>query len=74
MHVSLWSEDKQTQYDLIEGSAPYTMRFLIGSLVSSPTLLKDLQDEKGYYFAFPVLSVRMAGTYRLDFSLIHLAL
>jgi hypothetical protein len=64
----------QTQHDFIEGSAPYTMRFLVGCLVSTSTLLKNLQDEKGYYFAFLDLSVRMSGTYRLHFSLIHLAM
>lgn len=75
VHVSLWSEDMQTQHDLIQGSAvPYTMRFLVGSLVSSPSILKNLQDEKGYYFAFPDLSVRMTGQYRLHFNLIHLAM
>lgn len=50
------------------------MRFLVGSLVSSPTLLKNLNDEKGYYFAFPDSSVRMTGQYRLHFNLIHLAM
>lgn len=73
VHVSLWTEDMQTQLDLIEGSAPYSMRFLIGSLVSSPALLKNLQGQKGNYFAFPDLSVRMTGRYRLHFSLVHLA-
>lgn len=75
VHVSLWSKDMQTQHDLIQGSiVPYTMRFLVGSLVSSPTLLKNLNDEKGYYFAFPDSSVRMTGQYRLHFNLIHLAM
>ncbi|KAI9245190.1 velvet factor-domain-containing protein [Helicostylum pulchrum] len=74
VHVSLWSEDMQIQLDLIEEPAPRSMRFLIGSLVSSPTLLKDLNDQKGHYFAFSDLSVRMAGQYRLHFSLIHLAM
>lgn len=75
VHVSLYSEDMQTQNDLIEGvTVPHTMRFLVGSLVSSPSILKNLQDEKGYYFAFPDLSVRMTGRYRLHFNLIHLAM
>lgn len=64
----------QIQYDLIEGVFPYTMRFLIGCLVSSPAILKNLQNEKGIYFGFPDLSVRMIGRYRLKFSLIHLAM
>jgi hypothetical protein len=74
LHASLWSEDMQTQYDLIEGVFPYTMRILVGCLVSSPSILKNLQNQKGIYFAFPDLSVRMTGKYRLRFSLIHLAM
>ncbi|CAO3694634.1 hypothetical protein G6F70_000245 [Rhizopus microsporus] len=68
MHVSLWSVDMKTQYDLIENS-----RVLTGSLVSSPSLLKDLQDELAYFFAFSDLSIRLTGQYRLRFSLVHIA-
>lgn len=74
LHASLWSEDMTTQFDLVEGVYPYTVRFLMGSLVSSPSILYNLQDERGIYFAFPDLSVRMTGIYRLKFSLLHLAM
>lgn len=71
LHVSLWSTDMKKKIDLIEGQLP--VRALIGSLVSTPSLLKDLDDdEKYYFFAFPDLSVRMTGQFRLKFSLIHL--
>ncbi|CAO3621777.1 unnamed protein product [Mucor fragilis] len=73
LHASLWSADMTKRHDIIEGTAPHPLRFLIGSLVSSPSLLKDLNNDKAYYFAFPDLSIRMTGLYRLQFSLIHLA-
>ncbi|CAO0798093.1 unnamed protein product [Mucor circinelloides] len=73
IHASLWSVDMTKKHDIIEGTAPHPLRFLIGSLVSSPSLLKDLNNDRAYYFAFPDLSVRMTGQYRLQFSLIHLA-
>ncbi|CEP17861.1 hypothetical protein [Parasitella parasitica] len=73
IHASLWSVDKTKKYDIIEGTTPTSLRFLIGSLVSSPSLLKDLNNDKAYYFAFPDLSIRMMGQYRLQFSLLHLA-
>jgi hypothetical protein len=62
-----------TKHDLIEGTTIHSLKLLIGSLVSSPELLRDLENVKAYYFSFPDLSVRMTGQYRLQFSLIHLA-
>jgi hypothetical protein len=44
----------------------------MGSLVSSPSLLKNPQGEQGLYFAFPDLSIRTEGQYTLRFSLIKL--
>lgn len=61
------------RYDTVENTFSTPLKCLIGSLVSSSTLLKDMHGEKGYYFAFPDLSVRMTGEYRLLFSLVHLA-
>lgn len=61
------------RHDLIEETASHSLRFLIGSLVSSPSLLKGINNDRAYYFAFPDLSIRMTGQYRLQFSLIHLA-
>lgn len=66
-HASLWSVDMNTQLDIL-----HETRALIGSLVSSPSLLKDLDNQRSYFFAFSDLSVRLAGQYRLKFSLIHL--
>lgn len=44
----------------------------MGSLVSSPSLLKNAEGEQGLYFAFPDLSIRTEGQYTLRFSLIKL--
>ncbi|KAI9472420.1 MAG: velvet factor [Benjaminiella poitrasii] len=73
LHATLWSIDMKTQYDLINSTTSgVSLRILIGSLVSSPSLLKDLDNRRAYYFAFPDLSVRTTGQYRLQFSLVHL--
>lgn len=45
----------------------------MGSLVSSPSLLKNAKNEPGLYFAFPDLSIRTEGRYTLRFSLMKLA-
>lgn len=68
VHVSLWSTDMTQHIDIVDNA-----RTLIGSTVCSSTLLKDMNGEKGYYFAFPDLSVRIPGQFRLHFSLVHLA-
>lgn len=67
LHASLWSTDMKRQLDIVNGT-----KALFGSLVSSPSFLKDMKGEEGYYFAFSDLSIRLAGQYRLKFSLIHL--
>ncbi|KAI7906469.1 velvet factor-domain-containing protein [Cokeromyces recurvatus] len=73
LHVTLWSTNMKIQYDVLRSLVSDTpFKVLIGSLVSSPSLLKDLDNEKAYYFAFPDLSVRTTGQYCLKFSLIHL--
>ncbi|KAI7847219.1 velvet factor-domain-containing protein [Circinella umbellata] len=48
------------------------IRVLVGSLVSSASTFKGLDDKLGIYFAFPSLSVRVSGTYRLHFTLLSL--
>ncbi|KAJ3290077.1 hypothetical protein HDU76_007445 [Blyttiomyces sp. JEL0837] len=45
---------------------------LFGSIVSSCHFLTDLTGQKGAYFVFPDLSVRVEGTYRLKIVLSHL--
>ncbi|KAJ1978990.1 hypothetical protein H4R34_003005 [Dimargaris verticillata] len=71
VHVTLWSEDKQSERSIIFNDPKFT-RVLMGSLVSSPSLLKDTKGEQGCYFCFPDLSIRTEGRYTLKFSLIRL--
>ncbi|CAG8747207.1 2141_t:CDS:2, partial [Dentiscutata heterogama] len=51
---------------------PKTTRVLMGSLVSSPAILKNTDGEPGCYFCFPDLSIRTEGKYTLKFSLMKL--
>ncbi|CAG8439620.1 6480_t:CDS:2 [Diversispora eburnea] len=51
---------------------PKTTRVLMGSLVSSPAILKNTTGEPGCYFCFPDLSIRTEGKYTLKFSLMKL--
>ncbi|KAI8384744.1 velvet factor-domain-containing protein [Radiomyces spectabilis] len=70
--ASLYSMDMQQPMDVIETVPSVMYRVLIGCTFASPLLLKDLNGDRQIYFAFPELSVRTAGTYRLKFSFIHL--
>ncbi|CDH55301.1 predicted protein [Lichtheimia corymbifera JMRC:FSU:9682] len=45
---------------------------LVGSLVSSPSIYTDLYKHRSMYFAFPDLSVRLVGQFRLQFTLFSL--
>lgn len=56
----------------IISNPPKCTRVLMGSLVSSPSLLKNPEGQQGLYFAFPDLSIRTEGRYTLKFSLIKL--
>ncbi|KAI8882454.1 hypothetical protein K501DRAFT_323971 [Backusella circina FSU 941] len=71
LHVTLWSADRQEERNIIS-NPPKCTRVLMGSLVSSPSLLKNPQGKQGLYFAFPDLSIRTEGQYTLRFSLIKL--
>ncbi|KAG9295028.1 hypothetical protein G9A89_017822 [Geosiphon pyriformis] len=71
LHVTLWSEDGRQERNVIS-NPPKTTRVLMGSLVSSPALLKNTEGEQGCYFCFPDLSIRTEGTYTLKFSLMKL--
>ncbi|OZJ04790.1 hypothetical protein BZG36_01871 [Bifiguratus adelaidae] len=71
LHVTLWSEDGTEERNIISNPPKYT-RVLMGSLVSSPSVLKNPQGEAGLYFAFPDLSIRTEGRYILKFSLMKL--
>ncbi|CAO3683290.1 unnamed protein product [Umbelopsis ramanniana] len=71
LHVTLWSAEMDEERNIIS-NPPKCTRVLMGSLVSSPSLLKNPQGKQGLYFAFPDLSIRTEGRYTLKFSLIKL--
>lgn len=71
LHVTLWSEDGREERNVIS-SPPKTTRVLMGSLVSSPAILKNTLGQQGCYFCFPDLSIRTEGKYTLRFSLMKL--
>ncbi|KAL9543007.1 hypothetical protein MBANPS3_008323 [Mucor bainieri] len=71
LHVTLWSDDRSEERNIIS-NPPKCTRVLMGSLVSSPSLLKNPEGEQGLYFAFPDLSIRTEGRYTLRFSLMKL--
>ncbi|KAI8968205.1 velvet factor-domain-containing protein [Mycotypha africana] len=71
LHVTLWSDDCREERNIIS-NPPKCTRVLMGSLVSSPSLLKNPEGEQGLYFAFPDLSIRTEGRYTLRFSLMKL--
>lgn len=71
LHVTLWSSDGREERNLI-ANPPGVTRVLMGSLVSSPSLLKDNEGLPGCFFVFPDLSIRTEGVYRLKFSLMKL--
>ncbi|KAL1930429.1 hypothetical protein VTP01DRAFT_10591 [Rhizomucor pusillus] len=72
LHVTLWSADRNEERNIIS-NPPKCTRVLMGSLVSSPSLLKNPEGEQGLYFAFPDLSIRTEGRYTLRFSLMKLS-
>ncbi|ORY91367.1 velvet factor-domain-containing protein [Syncephalastrum racemosum] len=72
LHVTLWSADREEERNIIS-NPPKCTRVLMGSLVSSPSLLKNPEGEQGLYFAFPDLSIRTEGRYTLRFSLMKLS-
>ncbi|KAI8342155.1 velvet factor [Chlamydoabsidia padenii] len=68
LHVSLWSEDQSQQLDTVQ----IIIRTMIGTLSSSPCVLRDQQHQLGLYFSFPDIGVRVAKTYCLKFDLVVL--
>ncbi|KAF8930470.1 hypothetical protein BGZ47_000536 [Haplosporangium gracile] len=77
LQVSLWSEDGTEVRNMIatpgQTDPPRLTRILMGALVVSPTLLHNENNQLGWYFSFPDLSVRTEGVYTLKFSLMQFA-
>ncbi|KAJ2974219.1 hypothetical protein NUW58_g8729 [Xylaria curta] len=67
VHCTIWSE--RGDQDLSSMPEDYrTQRRLMGTVVSSPFLGNDENDEFGCFFCFPDLSCRTPGSFRLQFS------
>ncbi|KAI8142806.1 velvet factor [Fennellomyces sp. T-0311] len=49
-----------------------TERVLLGPLVCSGSAYRGLDQQRGIYFSFPDLSIRLSGSYRLHFNLMLL--
>ena len=49
-----------------------SQRLLYGSLVANPQEFFDEQGDRGYFFLFPDVSLRVCGRYRLGISLTRL--
>ncbi|KAF9128254.1 hypothetical protein BGW39_005227 [Mortierella sp. 14UC] len=77
LQVSLWSEDGSDVRNMIatpgQTDPPRLTRILMGAVVVSPTLLLNEDNQMGWYFSFPDLSVRTEGVYTLKFSLMQFA-
>ena len=72
LHAGLWLPDMQVEHNLLHTMENPT-RVLMGSLVSSVHLMKDVHDRLCVFFVFPDLSVRLEGNYRLRFTLVDIS-
>ena len=78
VHASLWSEDYGTEcsmvrnpYHIERASSPY-VHSIVGLLVSQCYIMSNLQNDRCMVFAFPDISIRVSGRYRLKFMLFSL--
>ncbi|KAI8911582.1 velvet factor [Gorgonomyces haynaldii] len=68
VHTSLYHADYTPFYNSHTPRAS-PVSVLMGSLVSSCSLLVDEHGQRGFFFVFPDLAIRSSGSYRLKFSL-----
>jgi len=73
-HLQLLTEDAVPIHEPPSNS-PYvtcSQRLLYGTLVANPQEFFDEQGDRGYFFLFPDVSLRVRGRYRLGISLTRL--
>ncbi|KAI1331299.1 hypothetical protein F5Y16DRAFT_299118 [Xylariaceae sp. FL0255] len=71
MHCTIWNE--AGDQDVSSMPEDYrAQRRLMGTVVSSPFMGSDENDEEGCFFCFPDLSCRTPGSFRLQFSFVVL--
>lgn len=69
VHASLWDEAGTTDCTSLVQPGRRPGGRLMGTLVASATVAMDEHDQEGVFFAFPDLSCRSYGNYRLRFAL-----
>ncbi|KAI9702445.1 MAG: hypothetical protein M1836_000925 [Candelina mexicana] len=72
VHCTLWNADGSTDETALVQADRRTTRRLMGTLVSSPFVGVDENNQEGCFFCFPDLSCRTSGEYRLSFVLMCL--
>ncbi|KAI9815490.1 MAG: hypothetical protein M1827_002624 [Pycnora praestabilis] len=72
VHCTLWNAEGTTDETALTQADRRTTRRLMGTLVSSPFVGVDENDQEGCFFCFPDLSCRTHGRYRLSFVLMRL--
>ncbi|KAI3660404.1 hypothetical protein MP638_002487 [Amoeboaphelidium occidentale] len=72
-HAALLSEDLDSDYIKTQRGERLISRLLMGSLVSPSYYLTDINGDKGIFFIFQDLSVRLEGAYRLRISVIDIS-
>lgn len=73
VHCTLFSEDGTSEETAMPSATDRRQqRRLMGTLVASPFVGRDENDEEGCFFCFPDLSCRTPGRFRLRFQLIVL--
>ncbi|KAI9799056.1 MAG: hypothetical protein M1833_004250 [Piccolia ochrophora] len=71
VHCTLWNEAGTADETALASQDRRTTRRLMGTLVSSPFVGLDENDQEGCFFCFPDLSCRTHGKYRLRFVLMR---
>lgn len=71
IHASLWDECGETDVTFAHPSNKRAGGRLMGTLVASCISANDEHGQHGYFFAFPDLSCRAYGRYRLRFALVR---
>ncbi|KAI0166072.1 hypothetical protein GGR57DRAFT_445118 [Xylariaceae sp. FL1272] len=72
MHCTIWNEAGDQDVSSMPEDFR-TQRRLMGTVVSSPFIGLDENDEQGCFFCFPDLSCRTPGCFRLNFSFVVLS-
>ncbi|KAI1268285.1 hypothetical protein F5Y18DRAFT_222931 [Xylariaceae sp. FL1019] len=72
MHCTIWNEAGDQDVSSMPEDFR-TQRRLMGTVVSSPFVGLDENDEQGCFFCFPDLSCRTPGSFRLNFSFVVLS-